>query len=184
VKKKDSFVVDFIENLTRRNVNLGNPFIILLLLLGPSFTTILTYNLANRLLPDTSDFSYYVSQNTIISSLMFILFIVIISLFNLISGNKIVRNVQFRLIFVVSVASFLWQTFTFDYLAALLRPELMTGYLQDFDRMGSTWNRLIVSFLVLALPFITLGVNYFVCFVNPKYFCLCHCLIYRVGHSF
>jgi hypothetical protein len=168
VKKKDSFVVDFIENLTRRNVNLGNPFIILLLLLGPSVITILTYNLANRLLPDTSDFSYY-SQSTIISSLMFILFIVIISLFNLISGNKIVRNVQFRLIFVVSVASFLWQAFTFDYLAALLKPELMTGYLQDFDRMGSTWNRLIVSFLVLVLPFITLGVNYFVCFVNPKF---------------
>ena len=168
MKKKDSFVVDFIENLPRRYVNLGNPFIILLLLLGPSVTSILVHNLANRFLTSTSDFSYYAQQN-LISNLMFILFIFIISLFNLISGNKLVRNVQFKLIFVVSVASFTWQTFTFDYLAALLKPELMTGYLQDFDRMGSTWNRLIVSFLVLVLPFITLGVNYFVCFVNPKF---------------
>ena len=169
MKRKDSFVVDFIENLTRRNINLGNPFIILPLLLVPSVITILVHNLTNRFLTSTSEFSYYVSQETVISSLMFILFIVIISLFNLISGNKIIRNVQFKLIFVVSVATFLWQTFTFDYLAALLKPEFMTGHLQDFDRMGTTWNRLIVSFLVLALPLITLGVNYFVCFVNPKF---------------
>jgi hypothetical protein len=98
MKKIDSFVINFVEGITRKNINLGNPYITLLFLLVPSVITILVFNLANGFLNSSSDFNYYVSQSTIMSSLMFIVFICIISLFNLISGNKVIRNVQLKFI--------------------------------------------------------------------------------------
>lgn len=168
MKKNESYILRLTEDFTRSKFSFNNLHLLLFLLILPSILTILTYNQATRFLPYDSGF-IYIAQTTNFACLTYLLFILIITLFNIISGKKMVRKEQFKLIFTVSVLSFLWQSFAFDYFAAIIRSDLMSGAVKDFDRMGTTWNRLIVSFLVLALPFITLLVNYLICFLIPKY---------------